>query len=48
MMASRPLPCAIEIIAPPEGFLRLRPEWVELLSTSPSDSLLWAWERMFT
>ncbi len=48
MTAGRPLPCAIEMIAEAEGFRRLRPEWGELLSTSPSDSLFLTWEWMFT
>jgi CelD/BcsL family acetyltransferase involved in cellulose biosynthesis len=48
LTASRPLPCAIETIAEAEGFRRLRPEWDELISTSPSDSLFLTWEWMFT
>ena len=47
-MAGQPLPCAIETIAEAEGFRRLRPEWEELLSSSPSDSFFLTWEWMFT
>jgi len=46
--AGRPLPCAIERIAEAEGFRRLRDEWDDLLSKSPSDSLFLTWEWMFT
>jgi len=48
LIAGRPLPCAIETIAEVEGFRRLRPEWDELLGTSPSDSPFLTWEWMFT
>jgi CelD/BcsL family acetyltransferase involved in cellulose biosynthesis len=48
LVAGRPLPCAIETIAEVEGFRRLRREWNELLSTSPSNSLFLTWEWMFT
>jgi CelD/BcsL family acetyltransferase involved in cellulose biosynthesis len=47
-MTGRPLPCSIELIEEVEGFRRLRPEWNELLSSSPSDSLFLTWEWMFT
>jgi len=47
-VAARPLPCAIETIVEVEGFRRLRREWNELLSTSPSASLFLTWEWMFT
>jgi CelD/BcsL family acetyltransferase involved in cellulose biosynthesis len=43
----RPFACAIETIVNAEEFRRLRPEWDELLSTSPSDSLFLTWEWMF-
>ena len=39
MMASRPLPCAIEMIAEAEGFPRLRPEWDELAQIRRGSSL---------
>ncbi|HEV8703080.1 MAG TPA: GNAT family N-acetyltransferase [Candidatus Polarisedimenticolia bacterium] len=48
LVAGRPLPCAIETIAEVEGFRRLRREWNELLSTSPSASVFLTWEWMFT
>ncbi len=44
---SRPLSCAIQVIADAEDFRQLRPEWEELLSTSRSDSLFLTWEWMF-
>jgi CelD/BcsL family acetyltransferase involved in cellulose biosynthesis len=48
LVTGRPLPCAIETIAEVEGFRRLRREWNELLSSSPSDSVFLTWEWMFT
>jgi CelD/BcsL family acetyltransferase involved in cellulose biosynthesis len=46
--ASLPLPCTVESIIDAEGFERLRSEWNELLSSSPSDSVFLTWEWMFT
>src|SRR6185436_10186794 len=48
LMTGRPLPCSIEVIEEVEGFRRLRSEWDELLSSSPSDSIFLTWEWMFT
>jgi len=45
---SRPSACAIQLIAEAEGFRRLGPEWDELLSSSPSESVFLTWEWMFT
>jgi CelD/BcsL family acetyltransferase involved in cellulose biosynthesis len=47
-LASRPLPCTIDLIEEAEGFARLRFEWDGLLSSSPSDSVFLTWEWMFT
>jgi len=40
LLASRPLPCAIEMIAEAEGFRRLRPEWWEHLGGRRQLSIL--------